>query len=235
MTADDASATGRPDHARLLSLAAHELRTPVSIVGGYLRMLVREGSAPLPAAQRTLVEQAIRSCTHLSALVDELGELGKLETPESPGSRDMGNLFAILRDAARESEADLRDGPAVVVELPDSPAAVRGDTLRLQRALGVIVKAVARERVASRSIVVRGTLDLQAGQAVVVVGTEEEVGRALDAALEPVDIWRGGLGLGLPIARHIVEHYGGTMGSVRGEDVRPGRGAVVLTLPTQGA
>ena len=36
------------EYVRLLSLAAHEFRTPASVVAGYLRMLQRDTEAPLP-------------------------------------------------------------------------------------------------------------------------------------------------------------------------------------------
>lgn len=233
VTADDPEATGRQDHARLLSLAAHEFRTPVSVVGGYLRMLQRDSAPPLTATQRRLIDEAIRSCAHLSALVDELNEVGKLEAAADAPAREDSDLFALLRAASREAEAELSEGPTVVVDVPDSPAPVRGDRLRLRRALAILVRAVARERTASGSIVVRGTLDTRAGaSAVVVIGTVEEVDRALDAPREPIDLWRGGLGLGLPIAQRVIELHGGTAWIARSDSAPAGRGAIVVTMPT---
>ena len=37
-------------YAQLISLAVHELRTPIGVVSGYLRMLLREADEPLDAA-----------------------------------------------------------------------------------------------------------------------------------------------------------------------------------------
>ena len=42
---------------RVMSLAVHELRTPVTVVGGYLRMLLREQAGPLTERQRKMLEE----------------------------------------------------------------------------------------------------------------------------------------------------------------------------------
>ena len=61
---------------RALSLAVHELRTPVTVVAGYLRMVLREQAGPVTEKQRKMLEEAERSCTRLSALVTEMSDLG---------------------------------------------------------------------------------------------------------------------------------------------------------------
>ena len=68
---------------RTLSLAVHELRTPVTVVAGYLRMLLKEQAGPLNDKQQRMLEEAERSCGRISALVSELSELGRLEGGEA--------------------------------------------------------------------------------------------------------------------------------------------------------
>ena len=64
-------------YPKLLSLAVHELRTPASVVGGYLRMLQREQRRRLSERQRKMVEEAEKSCARIVALVAELSEVGQ--------------------------------------------------------------------------------------------------------------------------------------------------------------
>ena len=52
---------------RAMSLAVHELRTPVTVVAGYLRMLIREQGGPLNEKQKKMLEEAERSCARISA------------------------------------------------------------------------------------------------------------------------------------------------------------------------
>jgi signal transduction histidine kinase len=232
VTAEDLEAAGRPDHARLLSLAAHELRTPVSVVGGYLRMLQRDAAASLSPAQRKAIDEAVASCTRLSALVDEMSEVARLDAAApAQGREDLVDLSALLRAAAEQAGAEMRDGPAIGVEIPDAPVPIRCEAALLQRALAAILRAIARERPDSGRVVAKGSIEGESGAALLVIGTAEEVADALGAAPEPVDLWRGGLGLGLQIAQRVIARHGGEMRAARSPGARSGRGAVVVTLP----
>lgn len=52
----------------LLALGVHELRTPVTVAAGYLRMLLQGRSGDLTSGQRTLVEKAERPVARIDAL-----------------------------------------------------------------------------------------------------------------------------------------------------------------------
>src|SRR2546421_7720458 len=86
--------------ARLLSLAVHELRTPASVVGGYLRMLQRDTEAPMTDRQRKMIDEAEKSCTRLVALIAEMSEVSKLDAGVTTLSRDRLDLFPLVADVA---------------------------------------------------------------------------------------------------------------------------------------
>src|SRR3989442_1251396 len=81
---------------RALSLAVHEFRTPVTVVSGYLRMLLKEQGGPLTEKQRKMLEEAERSCGRIGALVAEMSELGKLEGGELAGARQAFDLAPLV-------------------------------------------------------------------------------------------------------------------------------------------
>src|SRR5687767_363977 len=85
---------------RAMSLAVHELRSPVTVVGGYLRMLLREQGGPLTEKQRKMLEEAERSCGRLGTLVAEMSELGKLEGREVALARQDFDLDALIAELA---------------------------------------------------------------------------------------------------------------------------------------
>ena len=64
--------SGNSQWSRLLSLSVHEFRTPLTVVAGYVRMLLKDRAGPLSAQQRKLLEETEKSCGRLTALLSEL-------------------------------------------------------------------------------------------------------------------------------------------------------------------
>jgi two-component system cell cycle sensor histidine kinase PleC len=215
-----------------MSLAVHELRTPVTVVSGYLRMLLREQGGPLTEKQRKMLEEADRSCARLGALVAEMSELGKLEGRELALSRQEFDLAALLAElASRMHEGDDR-GVALEVRGCDRPILVTGDRTRIGAALNALMHAALRERGEPGVIVAEcSVLAGSPGWGVVAIGEASLVPSLMrDAHDTPpgFDEWRGGLGLALPVARRVIEAHGGALWSAG--DGQP-RGAAALRLP----
>lgn len=217
---------------RLLSLAVHELRTPVTVVAGYLRMLLREQGGPVTDKQRKMLEEAERSCSRLNSLVSEMSDLGKLESGNAAVARqdvDIAGLLAELASGMHEGED--RD---VRLELrgTDRPLVVTGDRTRLGAALKSLMHAALRERGEPGTIVVDcSTIGAADGMRFVLVAFgDQTVLPALIApatgTAPPFDEWRGGLGLALPVARRVIEGHGGALWSADGA-----RAASALRLP----
>src|SRR6266446_3336817 len=85
---------------RTISLAVHELRTPVTVVCGYLRMVLKEQGGPLTDKQKKMLQEAERSCERLGALVAEMSDLGKLESNELSIARHEIDLPALVVEVA---------------------------------------------------------------------------------------------------------------------------------------
>jgi signal transduction histidine kinase len=223
-------------YAQLLSLAVHEFRTPVSVVGGYLRMLQRDTENPLNDRHRKMVEEAEKSCARIVALIGELNEVSKLDDPLAPLPQESFDLFAVMREVAGESHEAADRGVQLKMRGPSSGASLNGDLVRVHHALGSLVRAVLREQQDNGVVVAecRLTRDRSASTAVVAIANEAEVAVALNAPPAPFDERRGGLGLILPIARRVIEHHGGHLWSPPSEKFGVGsKGAVVLSIPVQ--
>src|SRR6266850_3356693 len=110
-----------------MSLAVHELRTPVTVVCGYLRMVLKEHGGPLTDKQKKMLQEAERSCERISALVAEMSDLGKLESQELAVARqeiDMAALVTQLAGAMHEGEDR---GVQLDVRVPNGAVMVTGD------------------------------------------------------------------------------------------------------------
>jgi signal transduction histidine kinase len=224
---------GAPDARwpKLLSLAVHEFRTPITVVAGYIRMLLKERAGPLSEQQRKLLEEAEKSCGRLSALVAEMSTVAGLEREASELQPDPVELNELLQRAIA-ALPELVDRE-VTVELQGSASGrVAADAVRLEGALVSILTALRREVVSSDRLLVRSRTAEVDGVAVVqvAIGDEQQIDDIVGANpddLAPFDEWRGGCGLSLAIARRIIGQHGGALLSPPGD----GRAGAVVTLP----
>lgn len=219
--------------SRALSLAVHELRTPATVVAGYLRMVLREQAGPLTDKQRKMLEEADRSCARLNAIVSEMSELGKLESHALAVARAPFDIAALVTELASDMHEGEDRGIRLEVRGPAQPVMMTGDRGRLAAALKALMHAALRERAHPGVIVVEcATIsDSPHPWVVIAIGDEPVVQSLLDtarAAPPGFDEWRGGLGLALPVGRRVVEAHGGAIWAAPGEAPR---GAAALRLP----
>lgn len=207
-----------PRWPKLLSLSVHEFRTPMTVVGGYIRMLLKDRAGPLSDSQRRLLEEAEKSCGRLSELLTEFSDLAHLEDGRAAVARHKMDLGEAL-SAAVDRLPPLSDRMVDVrLERDRSPAPVEGDPTRLPRALSSVIAALRRELVTDDPLIVRQRRRRIAGRdmyeiAIGEPGTIELFDEAGDAGLAPFDEWRGGCGLSLPVARRVIVALGGELSS----------------------
>jgi signal transduction histidine kinase len=203
-----------PRWPKVLSLAVHEFRTPMTVVSGYIRMLLKDRAGALNDQQRRLLEEAEKSCGRLSGLVSEVSELSNLEAGTLPYNKQQTDVRSALRQAAGQLPPLPEREIAVDLELGDGAAIVHGDPVRLAQAFGAVLAALRRELVTSDRLIVReNAASHDGGRAIELRIGDEETLAAFDADPErPVfDEWRGGVGLSLTVARRLIEAHGGTL------------------------
>jgi len=214
-----------------LALVAHELRSPASIVSGYLRMLQQDADG-LTERQRRMTDEAARACARVLRLLQEIGELTTLEGSE-PARAPMGVRVFDICDQAMKSVVETTNGssPFSCAE-SDRQAVVDGNPAWLKRAFEALAAATARE-LGTEPLTCHGFLcapgEPPSASAVIVVGPHG-IGDNREAVLtrrDAFDVWRGGTGLSLPIACRIIEAHGGQVWSPAGNGAR----ASAWTLP----
>ena len=209
---------------RFLSLAAHELKTPLTTIKGFSYSLARKLEKGQPCDARS-VEVLERQAEKLHALLEELLEVSRLETGRFVLHQEPCQL-AELVDASRRSLRRLGadDGVEAVVD-PDLPMVA--DRERVERALtAMVLRAQMLGGGAARIAGVR-----RGGHAELRVAWDgepieaRELGRAFDPRWEAPQAQRQGLGMALLVAVHTAEQHGGTL--------RAEERAFVLELPTR--
>jgi signal transduction histidine kinase len=201
-----------PRWPKVLSLSVHEFRTPMTVVAGYIRMLLKDRAGPLNDQQRKLLEEAEKSCARLSALIAEVSELSNLEAGTAPLNKGAVDLNALVRDAVKNLPPLPDREVAVTLDLPDGPAPFEGDAVRLTQGFTAVIAALRRELIAEDGLIVRGQrtgggYELLLGDTATIEALEREAPEAGGV----FDEWRGGVGLSLAVARRILNAHGATI------------------------
>jgi signal transduction histidine kinase len=215
------------DCRRLLSLLAHEMRSPGAVVAGYLRMLKGPSTSEMPEREQKMIEEANRSCARLLHVVQELADFGELSS-NGELTRTPLQIFTLC-DEVVQTAAEAGSDVSFVVDDEQREAVVQGHELRLKQAIAALIASLVRERgnmpVEARAFVQRDASPL----AVVTFGEPggvECVADVLKHQQMTFDRWRGGMGLSLPIAHRIVEAHQGSLWALPGS-----RATCALALP----
>jgi signal transduction histidine kinase len=212
------------------------MRTPASVVGGYLRLLLREGGEPLTEQQRKMIHEAEKACGRLVSLIAELSEISKLDSGVIALARQPIDIFTLVGDLAEHvHEAENRE-VCFRAHGDTDGARVLGDPARLRAAFEAVFRAILREKIGPCTVIAdrrRVTGDGKAA-AVLVVAEDSDVQIVYDSKPATFDEKRGGLGLALPLARRVIEGHGGQLWSPApraGDEEARARGAAVISLP----
>jgi signal transduction histidine kinase len=222
----------RDDCPRLLSLAVHEFRTPVTVVAGYLRMLLKMQSG-LPDQSLRLLEEAEKSCGRLAALIAELSELSNVEAGHVPLDRRDVDLFGLLAEVAASVQEGADRGVTLKINRPVQRGLVSADPKFLARALDSLLTATLRERAQPGDVVSSCGVDgaSNPGRAYIVIAPADDTDAHAgfdQSDWAPFDQWRGGVGFRLVLAQQVIASHGGAVFSGRGQRARA---ACALTLP----
>jgi signal transduction histidine kinase len=231
----------KPTYPQLISHTVHELRTPLSVVSGYLRMLKGDMQS-LTERQIKMIDEAEKSCGRAIDIVKELSDVGKLDAGLLKLSRKPLDAFAIVDEVAglvheaRDREVRLE------VRGPAAGARMSGDATRLGAAFDAIFRAILREKPGRCTVVAERRLEKIDGRwsALLIVADEGSVQAAYDREPGPFHEKRGGTGLSLPLARRVIEEHGGRLQSpVPLDEPEPGlepkdplwRGSAIISFP----
>jgi PAS domain S-box-containing protein len=218
-----------------IAILAHELRNPLAPIRNAVEILrlVGPGDATLQEA-RELIERQI---DHMVRLIDDLLVMSRLKRNLITLKREPLDLAVVVRDAVDAARPAIEGGNHLLqVSLPGPPVAVEGDAVRLVQVLSNLLNNAARYTETGGRIDI--ALTTEGAEAVLRV---RDNGRGIDPAnLEKIftPFFRGdgkatrdggGLGIGLALARDLVELHGGR---IEARSDGPGRGSeFVVCLP----
>jgi signal transduction histidine kinase/CheY-like chemotaxis protein len=200
-----------------LGMLAHELRNPLAAISNTARLLLlRQIEDPVLQRHRGVLERQVGLMTRL---LDDLLEVSRLTRGRiglRPQEVDLGALMEQAVEASRGLIEERRH--QMEVTLPPAPIRLRADPVRLLQVLSNLLTNAARYTEPGGQISVSAGAE---GEAVVLRVRDTGVGISAEMLPRVFDLFvqadrsldrsEGGLGVGLTIARRLVELHGGSI------------------------
>ena len=188
---------------------SHDLRTPITANAMNMKLALEGAFGELPQVYRDSLKNGIEANNDLLALADSLLVLARLESGEAPAQREIFSLEAAARSSAARLPAQVKLEWQVT-----GTSDVLGNAADLRRVVQNLLENAAKFAPANSSITV--SLERQADWVRLEVA---DSGAGVAIQLEPRLFQRfssgkagGGTGLGLYLARRILETHGGRIG-----------------------
>ena len=223
-----------------LAMLSHELRNPLAAIASALTVIrMQEASNPRTISALDVVDRQAR---HLSRLVDDLLDVSRINSGKIALQKERVEMTVAIGRAVEAARPLIAArGHTFDMSLPDDAVWVDGDITRLAQVFSNILNNAAKFTPEDGRI--RLSLEKVRGTAVVRV---RDTGFGIPAAMLPrifepftqgedqrIDRGLGGLGLGLTLARRLVELHGGR---IEAKSDGPGRGSeFVVSLPLSAA
>ncbi len=207
--------TAAADQRRFIADAAHELRSPLTVL---LSGLEIAQTYPQRADWLATLGQAVRSGHRLQLLVDDLLLLARLDAATTTGGEPV-DLADLAAQVNAETQVETTNPATPTVRLQAlRPVRVRGDAGQLRRLLRNLLDNALRH--ASSTVTISVTAEVAEGQATVEVTDDgagiptadrERIFERFTRLDEARTRDRGGAGLGLAIARDIARRHNATL------------------------
>ena len=200
-----------------LATLAHELRNPLAPIRTGLDILrIRSGDAAATQRATDIMERQLRQMVRL---VDDLLDVSRINTGKFTIKMGRVELKAVVNDALEVVRSYIElHGHELVLDLPDRPVFLHGDATRLAQILSNLLNNAAKYtnrggRVELKGWVEDRTLVLEVadtgiGLAPNMLDSVFEMFVQVDSTLERSN---AGLGVGLSLARKLVELHGGSI------------------------
>jgi len=200
-----------------LSIASHELRTPVTSIKGYTQLaktLIRENDL---STSEEYLDIALDQIDRMSRLILELLDVSRIETGRLDIRREPIPWTAFVSDVVHRHHTAVSDR-RFQLNLPVGHKRVLGDRDRLEQVLGNLMENAVKYSPDGSEILV--TVEDRGDQVVTSVADRgigiptDELGQVFERFHRGRQVSStnyGGLGLGLYITKQIVERHGGTI------------------------
>ena len=240
--ASEAEAARRNEQlkAALLDALTHNLRTPLTSIKAAVTALIRAGWSPVSElsseGRRELLQVIDEESDRLNRFIEGLSTPDRA-APMQPIHLRAVDVEAVVRSGLNRAETVTRDHRVVIAVEPQVPA-ISVDAASITEVIYILLDNASKYAPAGTTITVRAAREDERSVRITVADEGPGISEALRERVfekffrvpgrESHDPHRGGIGLGLPIGRRLVEAQGGKIWVEAGAK---GGTAVVMTVP----
>lgn len=220
-----------------LAILGHELRNPLAAIHNAIQVLRRQqpGDPQSPELHRMLEEQT----DHMGRMIDDLLDVARLNTGKVRVVLTRQDLVEVVAGAVQACAKDFdANGVSLDVQLPGAPLYIDGDRTRIAQVVGNLLTNANKFTPRGGRVTLALTADASGRNAAIAVrdtgigmdeATMAQIFEIFSQADRSLERSRGGLGLGLALAKGFVELHGG---SVEARSGGLGRGSeFIVRLP----
>jgi signal transduction histidine kinase len=222
---------------RFLANMSYEFRTPLTSIAGFAELLKQGIAGELTDQAQEYVDAIAKSAERLSQQINTVLDFSQSEAGALPIARKPVSVKALLENAkAAASKLIEERGIKLTLDIQDGAGEFAGDEKRLLQALGQLIDNAILYGREGGTILLHGSGDRKNVMLAVSDDGPGMDARAQAAAMDGFGRTQAGemaaQGLGLPLARQLVESHGGKLVL----ESRVGEGtAVIITLPRLGS
>jgi len=203
--------------SEFIATVSHELRTPLTSINMAVDILSREVLGTVNAPQRDMLVTAKDDCDRLTKLVKELLDMSRLESGKYELKSEKINLRSVVEEALKPLRLQFREkGIQLETEIPHDTPEVPGDEQQLSWVVANLVSNALRYTPSDGTVTIHSDL---LDDSVRISVKDSGRGIPPDAVevifdkfvqiKQSTDATPGSVGLGLAIAKEVVEAHGG--------------------------
>lgn len=213
--AEDQRATMEEERMRLFSHIAHDLKTPMTTIGGYAQALA-SGMVEDADRQREYHLAIHAKSGQMNQLIEQLLSYSKLGTPQYRMNCTQVDLVELLRAACAAMFGEMESKQmTLALQLPDKPVVYPADALEINRAIGNLLTNAIRHNPPGSLLAVGLTeeaewltLSIADNGAVIPEAIQGDLFEPFVSGSEARSA-NSGSGLGLAIVKKVMEQHGG--------------------------
>jgi two-component system sensor histidine kinase/response regulator len=200
-----------------IALASHQLRTPATGVKQYVGMLIEGYAGPLSDEQKMLLQSAYRSNERQLHIVNDILRVAQVDLNKITMHQEATELGRLMEDILAEQQVEFSTrSQKLHYKKPTIPIKAALDTDHFRMAVGNIISNASKYTPEGKEISVRvnasadkATIEVRDQGVGISPNDQAKLFQKFSRIDNPLSVQAGGSGLGLYLAKKIIEQHGG--------------------------